>query len=308
MTYPIFISYKRVDKDKVFEIKDFIETHTGISCWIDLDGIESDALFEDVIIEAIDSCEVFLYFYSNEHLKISDYDNDWTIKELDFAQEEKKRIVFINLDNTPLNKKFKFRYRYKQQVDAQDQSRLDKLVSDIRNWFNVSSDPSVKSEKSTAESESEEGMQPKSLNKIVEESTLDNSLPKSLLFEIDGKKIYFILSEDQTFYMGNLMAEENDVSWWENKWIKAGGGAALYATAAVLSVSASIALLILSKGFKSIFSKSKVSVKTCENLSKQIGYNVDVPTPDELKGVKEEARKTCIVLRLKDNPALLAKD
>ena len=41
----IFISYKRADKDLVFPIKDKIEAATGEKCWIDLDGIESDAQF-----------------------------------------------------------------------------------------------------------------------------------------------------------------------------------------------------------------------------------------------------------------------
>lgn len=37
----IFISYKRSDKDKVFKLKDQIESSLGEKCWIDLDGIES---------------------------------------------------------------------------------------------------------------------------------------------------------------------------------------------------------------------------------------------------------------------------
>lgn len=53
MHYDIFISYKRNDKEKVFPIKDFIERNTGMKCWIDMDGIESDAQFADVIIKAI---------------------------------------------------------------------------------------------------------------------------------------------------------------------------------------------------------------------------------------------------------------
>lgn len=40
----IFISYKRVDKDKVLKIKDQIESALGEKCWIEVDGIESDAV------------------------------------------------------------------------------------------------------------------------------------------------------------------------------------------------------------------------------------------------------------------------
>ena len=39
----IFISYKRVDKNKFFKIKDQIESTLSEKCWIGLDGIESDA-------------------------------------------------------------------------------------------------------------------------------------------------------------------------------------------------------------------------------------------------------------------------
>ena len=60
----IFISYKRDDKDVVFKIKNDIEKHVGEKCWIDLDGIESDAQFVNVIINAIDEAEIFLFMYS----------------------------------------------------------------------------------------------------------------------------------------------------------------------------------------------------------------------------------------------------
>lgn len=61
----IFISYNRVDKNRVFEIKNLIESQIGQEeCWIDLEGIESDAQFKNVIISAINNCEVVLFMYS----------------------------------------------------------------------------------------------------------------------------------------------------------------------------------------------------------------------------------------------------
>ena len=68
----IFISYKRVDKERVFAIKDGIEQATGEKCWIDLDGIESNAQFAAKIMTAIDRCEVFLFMRSKEHNQITD--------------------------------------------------------------------------------------------------------------------------------------------------------------------------------------------------------------------------------------------
>ena len=90
--YDIFISYKRDDKEKVFSIKDYIEKNVGINCWIDFDGIDSDAQFANIIIKAIKDAQVFLFMYSHSHTEIKDYDNDWTVREINFAQKKKKRM------------------------------------------------------------------------------------------------------------------------------------------------------------------------------------------------------------------------
>lgn len=81
----IFISYKRVDKEKVFRIKDQIEVALDEKCWIDIDGIESDAQFINVIINAIRECSVLLFMYSKNHVEIKDFEKDWTIRELTYA-------------------------------------------------------------------------------------------------------------------------------------------------------------------------------------------------------------------------------
>ena len=135
MKYDIFISYKRLDKDKVFPIKDFIERNTGYNCWIDLDGIESDAQFADIIIKAINNAKVFLFMYSKTHSKIENFEEDWTVKEITFAQKKKKRIVFVNLDNAPLTDRFDFIFGTKQQVAASSDVAMKKLCADIKQWL-----------------------------------------------------------------------------------------------------------------------------------------------------------------------------
>ena len=40
--------------------------------------------------------------YSSSHTEIEDYDKDWTVREISFAQKKNKRIVFINIDRSPL--------------------------------------------------------------------------------------------------------------------------------------------------------------------------------------------------------------
>ena len=133
----IFISYKRVDKERVSAIKDGIEQATGEKCWIDLDGIESDAQFADVIISAINRCEVFLFMYSASHTKIVNRKKDWTIREISFAEKKDKRIVFVNIDNSPLTDWFELNFGTTQQVDATDQEKIDRLHSDLIEWLGI---------------------------------------------------------------------------------------------------------------------------------------------------------------------------
>lgn len=135
--YDIFISYKRNDKEKVLAIKNFIEKNVSVNCWIDLDGIESDAQFANVIIKAINEAHVFLFMYSASHAEIEDLDNDWTVREISFAQRRKKRIVFINIDGTPLTDWFDLMFGTKQQVDVTSENAINKLCTDLRNWFKI---------------------------------------------------------------------------------------------------------------------------------------------------------------------------
>ena len=53
MANEIFISYSRADLEKARSIKETIDHELGIDCWMDLDGIESDKQFVDVIVNAI---------------------------------------------------------------------------------------------------------------------------------------------------------------------------------------------------------------------------------------------------------------
>ena len=137
MNERIFISYKRVDKERVFAIKNGIEQATGEKCWIDLDGIESNAQFVAKIVGAIDACEIFLFMRSKEHNKITNLETDWTIREVNYALEEHKNIVIVNLDNTPMPKWFKFMFPNKQEIEATDPAKLTRLNNDLCEWLGI---------------------------------------------------------------------------------------------------------------------------------------------------------------------------
>ena len=135
----IFISYKRVDKERVFAIKDGIEQATGEKCWIDLEGIESNAQFAAKIMTAIDRCDVFLFMRSKEHNKITDLEKDWTYRELNFASSKGKNIIFLKLDDSPSPDWATFLFPHKQETDTADPDKLARLYKDLRKDLGVGS-------------------------------------------------------------------------------------------------------------------------------------------------------------------------
>lgn len=105
----VFISYKRQDKDIVFPIVDEIKQKTGIDCWIDLEGIESGDLFQNVIIDAIDNADIVVFMLSKNF--IAPYRDEMTgeidlkkqtfpEKEVMYALRHNKRLIPISIDGT----------------------------------------------------------------------------------------------------------------------------------------------------------------------------------------------------------------
>lgn len=128
--HKIFISYSRQDYAAVVQLKDEIESLLGYgSCWIDLIGIESDRQFVDVIIDAIDKAEIFLFMYS-KHSENS----VWTRKEINYANSEKKRIVFLKIDDAEISKYYRFQFGGHDIIDIEDKKQKRKLLNDLTKW------------------------------------------------------------------------------------------------------------------------------------------------------------------------------
>ena len=191
----IFISYKRTDKEVVFKIKDKVENATGEKCWIDLDGIESDAMFKSVIIKAINECEVFLFMYSQKHSEITDFDNDWTIKELNFASKKKKRVVFVNIDGSELSDIFLFDYDITQQIDGRSSESVERLCSDLKKWLNITNTTSSRDQQTHQPS-------PSYRESIPEE--------KDLTFNVKGVSFKMVKVDGGTFTMGATAEQGKD--------------------------------------------------------------------------------------------------
>jgi len=92
--YDLFISYSRVDATEVFRRVELLQ-QAGFSVWIDRTGIESGDAFKQVIFDAIERSEFFLFFSSK-----SSNASSWTAKEIGVAVSLKKRIFPIKLDNS----------------------------------------------------------------------------------------------------------------------------------------------------------------------------------------------------------------
>lgn len=132
MNEKIFISYSRADKEKVFALVDKIQRETGLKCWIDLDGIESGQQFADVIMRAIERCNVVLFMMSDYSLE-----SIYARKEINYANLLKRRIVPVLLDSKPLRGWFAFEFSITDYIVSSDKEQMNKLFRNLKSWFDV---------------------------------------------------------------------------------------------------------------------------------------------------------------------------
>lgn len=109
--HDVFISYKREDSEKAFELVDLLKSW-GIKPWIDKNGIYSSSDFKEVIEQAIESTRAVL-FLSSELSNKSEY----VKKEIRYAINCKKPVLPIMLDNTPFADGLRFDLSDIDQID-----------------------------------------------------------------------------------------------------------------------------------------------------------------------------------------------
>ena len=169
--HKIFISYSRADYDKVMMLKKEIEHLIGVgSCWVDLTGIESDQQFVDVIIDAIDKSDIFLVMYSQNSDR-----SEWTRKEINYAHSEKKRIVFVKMENIQLSKYFRFQFGEHDIIDLQDKKQKEKLLNNLLQW---------NMQEQILEQQDLEKKEPKEIQGVVPLYCFISKFPKLSLVEI----------------------------------------------------------------------------------------------------------------------------
>lgn len=132
--HKIFISYKWANREKVEEIKKYIEKKVNETCWFDRKEIEPSNSFEMKIIDAISNCKIVLFMYSKEHacIKADDEEFDYTIRELLMAREKRKNAMLVKIDGTELTDYFIWRFGHAKYTDANDPDSLNQLCKRIR--------------------------------------------------------------------------------------------------------------------------------------------------------------------------------
>lgn len=141
MKYDVFISYSRkdyVDEQKevipgneVSKIKEALRD-AGITFWFDEDGIYSGDNFTDKIVTNIEAARIFLF--------LSTYNSNnsrWTCREIACADELKKCIIPVRIDQTPYNKKVMFRIADLDYIDyyVNAEKGLSDLIKSIKAYL-----------------------------------------------------------------------------------------------------------------------------------------------------------------------------
>lgn len=130
----VFISYCRKDKDRVLPLVKDVEAKSNARCWIDLQGIESGAQFEEVIINAINQSEVVLLMVSGNLL-----DSFYVKKEIEYALLKNKRVVPLFFDRSDCPEWVRFKFSGYDFIDLNDKDQYNKLVRNLKAWSGDSS-------------------------------------------------------------------------------------------------------------------------------------------------------------------------
>lgn len=130
MKSKIFISYSRCDLAFAQSFVAEIEKAAGIKPWVDLSGVETGEQFTDVIIQAIDSCEIFVFLISRSSLE-----SPWTKKEVLYAKDCNKKIYPIIIDGAEPHGWFRFEFGRIDCINYAVPEQREKLLDNLAQLF-----------------------------------------------------------------------------------------------------------------------------------------------------------------------------
>ena len=129
MAHDVFISYSRKDLSLIEPLVKDIEKRANVKCWIDWNGIRSGSQFEDVIVKAIDSVKVVLFFLSENSMN-----SKYAKMEVNYADNTRKKVVPIVLDGGSLRGWFLFKFGAVDFIDVNQERQYNKLINDLIDW------------------------------------------------------------------------------------------------------------------------------------------------------------------------------
>ena len=165
MEYDVFISYSREDLSVVEPLVKDIEQKAGVKCWIDWNGIETGTQFEEVIIKAIDSVDIVIFFISENSIS-----SQYARMEVNYAYNTKKKVVPIVLDGGDLRGWFLFKFGSIDYIDINKKRQYDKLIQNLQSWCGTMK--SLYSQKLA--------IQPETIGKELLEKTIKDNITNGL--------------------------------------------------------------------------------------------------------------------------------
>lgn len=121
----IFVSYSRKDKNEVYPIVEMLQQN-GYECWIDKKRINSGEVFKQLIIEAINECDVFLYMMSENSVK-----SEWVKKEYCLAKRKDKKIIPVLLKGAEYCDEIMFDWADVDYIDASKSGWKKKILENL---------------------------------------------------------------------------------------------------------------------------------------------------------------------------------
>lgn len=132
MESKVFVSYSRKDLSEVKSIIVNIEESLGIKCWIDLKGIKSSSVYEDEVINAIESCEIVLFMVSPNSIA-----SEYVRSEINYALCKERRIILICLNDSHPDKWALIKFPNVDYIRASNEDHMNKLIHDMEGWLGI---------------------------------------------------------------------------------------------------------------------------------------------------------------------------
>ncbi len=126
----VFISYSRTNESKVSRLNKILR-ETGFTTWMDIQDLEGGQRFEEVIMQEIQECSVFLIIVSSQSMLSKP-----VAYEFFFAEELGKEIIPILIEESTDVPIEVGKYQW-EQFDGKDRRQTIKVIKAIRRQYGV---------------------------------------------------------------------------------------------------------------------------------------------------------------------------